>query len=159
MKIRRIEKEDLPLIAKLAKDKTIETMEDIDFKHSRICLSDNGEVLCFVVLRERSLIDFFNGDIPADENPEIMDDEYEEGDEWLTKEEIESEERHYEVIAMYDNGEDGVPFNRTLTSAETNGDEDRKKPRPHIGILWTTKEQPKYSNFYNFNNIVWLDMP
>ena len=68
MEIRRIEKKDLPMIAKLAKDETLKTRDDICFEHSKMCLDDDGEVLCFIVLRERSLIVFFNGNIPAVEN-------------------------------------------------------------------------------------------
>lgn len=152
MNIRRIEKKDLPMIAELVKDNTIETRDDICFEHSKICLSEDGEILCFIVLRERSLLEFFNGNIPMDENVEY-DEDYEEGEEWWVKEDIENNEKHYEVIAMYDNGKDGVPFNRTITSVESNNG---KYP---IGVLWTIKEQPKYSRFYNFNNIVWLDIP
>ena len=70
MNIRRIEKEDLPMIAELAKDETLKTRDDICFEHSKMYLSDDDEVVCFIVLRERSLIDFFNGNIPMDESVE-----------------------------------------------------------------------------------------
>ena len=150
MVVRKIEKEDLPVIAKLANDETLETMEDICFIHSRICLSDDGEVLCFIVVRERSLIEFFNGDIPADEHRGKY---YEEGDEWMTKESIENNDNHYEVVAMYANGKSGIPFNHTINAVEK-GD-----CRYQDCILWTTKEQERYSRFYNFNNTVWIDFP
>ena len=149
MIVRKIEKKDLPVIADLAKDETLETMEDICFTHSRICLSDDGEVLCFIVVRERSLIDFFNGNIPADEH---RGEYYEEGEEWWTKESIENNNHHYEVVAMYDKG-DSIAYNHTINAVEE-GD-----CRYQDCILWTTKEQEKYSRFYNFNNIVWIDFP
>ena len=147
MTIRKIEKNDIPIIAKLAKDKSLKTREDICFKYSRICLSDEGDVLCFIILREHSLIDFFNGEIPAAENMRY-DEDYEEGDEWWVKEHIEHFEKHYEVIAMYIKETQGSPsFINTLASIQDNG------------ILWTTQEQPKFSSFYNFNDKVWLEIP
>lgn len=150
MIVRKIEKEDLPVIAELAKDKSLETRDDICFTHSRICLSDDGEVLCFIVVRERSLIDFFNGNIPADEH---RWEYYEEGDEWWTKESIENNNNHYEVVAIYDNGKSGIPYNHTIIAVE-NGD-----CRYQDCILWSVKELPKWRGFYNFNNIVWIDFP
>ena len=149
MIVRKIEKEDLPVIARLANDETLETMEDICFIHSRICLSDDGEVLCFIVVRERSLIEFFNGDIPADEH---RGEYYEEGDEWMTKESIEKYNKHYEVVAMYYN-RDYVAYNHTIIAVE-DGDGTYQDC-----ILWTTKEQPRGRCFYNFNNTVWIDFP
>ena len=62
----------------MAKDETLKTRDDICFEHSKMCLDDDGEVLCFIVLRERSLLEFFNGNIPMDESVE-KDDNYEEG--------------------------------------------------------------------------------
>lgn len=153
MTIRKIETNDLPIIAKMANDNSLETRDDICFEHSRICLSDDGEVLCFIVLREHSLIDFFNGEIPADENTEY-DEDYVEGEEWFIKEDIEHFKDHYEIIAMYHKESIGSPsFNNTIVSVENNNE------KGSIGIIWTLKEQPKYSRFYNFNNKVWLDIP
>ena len=149
MIVRKIEKEDLPVIAKLANDETFETMEDICFIHSRICLSDDGEVLCFIVVRERSLIEFFNGDIPADEE---RDEYYEEGDEWMIKEIIENNDNHYEVVAMYYNG-DYIAYNHTIIAVEK-GD-----CRYQDCILWSVKELPRLESFYNFNNIIWINFP
>ena len=148
MTIRKIERSDLSIIAKLANDNSLETREDISFEHSRICLSDEGEVLCFIVLREHSLIDFFNGEIPADENFKY-DEDYEEGDEWWVKEHIEHFEKHYEIIAMYSKkGIGSISFNNTIVSIENKN-----------VILWTIKEQPKFSHFYNFNDAIWVDIP
>ena len=153
MAIRKIERNDLSIIAKLVNDNSLETRDDIYFEHSRICFSDEGEVLCFIVLREYSLIDFFNGEIPADENTEY-DEDYEEGEEWFIKEDIEYFKDHYEIIAMYHKESMGSPsFNNTIVSVENNDG------KGSIGIIWTLKEQPKYSRFYNFNNKVWLDIP
>ena len=150
MEIRRIEKKDLPMIAKLAKDETLKTRDDICFEHSKMFLSDDGEVVCFIVLRERSLLEFFNGNIPAVEN---FKGEY--LDEWWVKEEIESYDfKHYEIIAAYlKEGVDDQEFSNLLHAVEF---EDRK---PQIGIIWSIQDLPSNVCFYNFNNIVWLDMP
>ena len=147
MEIRRIEKKDLPMIAELAKDESLKTREDICYEHSKMCLSDDGEVLCFIVLRERSLIEFFNGNIPANID--------EDGDEWWEKEFIESYGyKHYEVIATYlKEGVSEMEFSELLHRVEF---EDRK---PQIGIIWSIQDLPSNVCFYNFNNIVWLDMP
>lgn len=146
MIVRKIEKEDLPVIAKLAKDKSLETRDDICFKYSKICLSDDGEVLCFILLKEHSLIDFFNGEIPADENTEY-DEDYEEGDEWWVKESIENNENHYEVIAMYSVETNEVPFNHTIAKIQDKV------------VFWTSSTPYFEHYFYHFNNKVWINFP
>ena len=146
MTIRRIEKSDMPIIAKLAKDKSFESRDDICFKYSKICLSDEGEVLCFIILREHSLIDFFNGEIPADENIEY-DEEYIEGEEWWIKDSIENHENHYEIIAIYSIGNNEVPFNNTIAEIQ-----DKM-------IFWSLSTPPYEHYFYHFNNKVWLNLP
>lgn len=159
MEIRRIEKKDLPMIAKLAKDETIETRNDICFEHSKMCLSDDGEALCFIVLCERSLLEFFNGNIPMDENVEY-DEDYEEGEEWWVKEDIEYIEEHYEIIAAY--LKEGITskcyyWQNLLFAVECDLHDDHYGPQ--IGILWSTQDLPSYADFYHFNNVVWIDFP
>lgn len=152
MKIRKIEKSDLPMISKLAKDKSIKKIEDICFEHSKICLSDDGEVLCFILLREHSLIDFFGGNIPKDNN---LRDNVEEGDEWWVKEDVESYiGKHYEIIAAYlkDKHYSGA-YSNLLYAVEF------EYMRPQIGILWSVNVLPVNIHFYHFNNIVWLNIP
>ena len=152
MVIRNIEKSDLPLVAKLAKDESVKTMDDICFEHSKICFSDEGDVLCFIALREHSLMDFFNGNIPKDEN---LDDDAEEGEEWWIKEDIESYVgKHYEVVATYlKNSYYSSIYSNLLYSVEF------EEWKPQIGILWSVKDLPISNNFYHFNNTVWLDIP
>ena len=151
MNIRRIEKKDLPMIAELVKDNTIETRDDICFKYSKMCLSDDGEMVCFIVLRERSLLDFFNGNIPMDENAQ-NDKYYEEGDEWRVKEFVESYDgQHYEIIATYlKEGVNRMEFSNLLITIESN---------PQIGIFWMINDPPSGAGFYHFNNVVWIDFP
>ena len=151
MKTRKIEKSDLPMIAKLAKDKSIKKIEDICFKHSKICLSDDGEVLCFIVLRECSLIDFFGGNIPKDEN---LWDDAEEGDEWWVKEDVEAYDgKQYEIIAAYlKEGLNTGVFSNLLYAVEFG-------KWTQIGVFWSTKDLPSSAHFYHFNNVVWIDIP
>ena len=147
--IRKIERADLPMLAELAKDKTIETRDDICFEHSKMYLSDDGEVLCFIVLRERSLIEFFNGNIPAVENFEK--DKHKYLDEWWVKEDIEYFEKHYEIIATYlKEGVSEMEFSNLLIAIESN---------PQIGIFWMINDPPNDADFYHFNNVVWIDFP
>ena len=147
--IRKIERADLPMIAELAKDKTIETRDDICFEYSKMCLSDDGEMVCFIVLRERSLIEFFNGNIPAVENFEK--DKHKYLDEWWVKEDIEYFEKHYEIIATYlKEGVSEMEFSNLLIAIESN---------PQIGIFWMINDPPSGAGFYHFNNVVWIDFP
>ena len=151
--IRKIERADLPMLAELAKDKTIETRDDICFEHSKMYLSDDGEVLCFIVLRERSLIEFFNGNIPAVENFEK--DKHKYLDEWWVKEGIEYFEKHYEIIATYlKEGVNDLEFSCLLTEIESEGGRG-----PQIGIFWIINDPPNDADFYHFNNVVWIDFP
>ena len=153
MNIRRIEKKDLPMIAKLAKDESIKTREDICFEHSKMYLSDDEEVICFIVLRERSLLEFFNGNIPAVENFEK--DKHKYLDEWWVKEDIESYDgKYYEIIAAYlKEGVSEMEFSNLLYVVEFEGG------NPQIGIIWTINDPPNEADFYHFNNVVWLDYP
>ena len=154
MNIRRIEKKDLPMIAELVKDNTIETRDDICFEHSKICLSEDGEILCFIVLRERSLLEFFNGNIPAVEN---FKGEY--LDEWWVKEEIEAfDGKHYEIIAAYlKEGVSGGEFGNLTFAVECDLHDDHYGPQ--IGVFWTTSPLPYMPDFYHLNNVVWVDFP
>lgn len=153
MELRRIERKDLPMIAQLAKDETLKTRDDICFEHSKMYLSDDGEVICFIVLREHSLLEFFNGNIPAVENFEINKHKY--LDEWWVKEFVESyDDKHYEIIATYlKEGVDDQEFSNLLHRIEF---EDRK---PQIGIIWSSQDLPSNVCFYGFNNVVWIDFP
>ena len=138
----------------MAKDETLKTREDICYEHSKIYLSDDDEVVCFIVLREGSLIEFFNGNIPAIEN---FENEY--LDEWWVKEEIDAfDGKHYEIIAAYlKEGVSGGEFGNLTFAVECDLHDDHYGPQ--IGILWSTQDLPSYADFYHFNNVVWIDFP
>ena len=88
MELRHITKEDLPKLAELISCEELATREDISFDHSAVAIDDSGVILAFVIMRQRSLQDFFGGRIP-DEIITEDDEDYEEGDEFIFRNEIE----------------------------------------------------------------------
>lgn len=103
MEIRNITKEDLPKLAELISCDDLATREDISFEHSAMAIDENGVIKAFVITRQRSLQDFFGGRIPD----EIItdDEEYEEGDEYIYRNETEEhfpESVQYEMIYSYE---------------------------------------------------------
>lgn len=104
MELRHITKEDLPKLAELISCEELATREDISFDHSAVAIDDNGVILAFVIMRQRSLQDFFGGRIP-DEIITEDDEDYEEGDEFAFREEIEenfSDNEQFEVVYSYE---------------------------------------------------------
>ena len=153
MKIRNITKEDLPIIAKFARNKKICGINNIYYKLSKICFSDDGEILCYILVCRNSLIDFFGGNIPADENVDVEDEDYdEENDKWWVKKVATLlEGRHYEIVDAYLKKEtDSIVFFKVLSSIES---------EYVSGFLWSKKELPDNTHFYLFNTIVWVDFP
>ena len=103
MEIRNITKEDLPKLAKLISCEELATRDDISFDHSAMAIDENGVIKAFVIMRQRSLQAFFGGRIPD----EIItdDEEYEEGDEYIYRNETEEhfpESVQYEMIYSYE---------------------------------------------------------
>ena len=64
MNTRNITKDDLPMLAELVGCPELTEREDMSFEHSSMAIDENGEVVAFIVLRQRSLQDFFGGEIP-----------------------------------------------------------------------------------------------
>ena len=64
MGLRHITKEDLPKLAELISCEELAAREDISFDHSAVAIDDNGVIVAFVIMRQRSLQDFFGGRIP-----------------------------------------------------------------------------------------------
>lgn len=78
------------------------------------------------------------------------EEDYEEGDEWWVKEDIE----YFDKITTYlKEGVDDQEFSNLLYAVEFEG------RNPQIGIIWSIQDLPSNVRFYNFNNIVWLDIP
>lgn len=80
MEIRNVTKEDLPKMAALLNDEALATRSDICFEHSKLMLDEDEKIISFIVLRQYSLNEFFNGDIPL-RKLDKTDKGYKEGDE------------------------------------------------------------------------------
>ena len=104
MELRHITKEDLPKLAELISCDELATRDDISFDHSAVAIDDNGVIVAFVIMRQRSLQDFFGGRIP-DEIITEDDEDYEEGDEFIYRNETEDhfpESIQFEMIYSYE---------------------------------------------------------
>lgn len=104
MELRHVTKEDLPKLAELISCEELAAREDICFEHSAVAIDDNGVIVAFVIMRQRSLQDFFGGRIP-DEIITEDDEDYEEGDEFIYRNETEEhfpESVQYEMIYSYE---------------------------------------------------------
>ena len=104
MELRHITKEDLPKLAELISCDELATRDDISFDHSAVAIDDNGVIVAFVIMRQRSLQGFFGGRIP-DEIITEDDEDYEEGDEFIYRNETEDhfpESIQFEMIYSYE---------------------------------------------------------
>ena len=104
MELRHITKEDLPKLAELISCDELATRDDISLDHSAVAIDDSGVILAFVIMRQRSLQDFFGGRIP-DEIITEDDEDYEEGDEFIYRNETEDhfpESIQFEMIYSYE---------------------------------------------------------
>ncbi len=104
MEIRNVTRGDLPKLAELISCGELATRDDISFEHSAVAVDGNGTVVAFVIMRQRSLQDFFGGRIP-DEIIAEDDEDYEEGDEFIYRNETEEhfpESVQYEMIYSYE---------------------------------------------------------
>jgi hypothetical protein len=117
-------------------------------------LDDNGKIVCYILLRESSLLDFFNGNISKQEN---LDDDAEEGEEWWVKEDIEQYyDKHYEVVAAFK--KENLNYYIESEFLENVEYGDKKNYQLQIGVLWSRKELP-FRHFSNFNDTVWINIP
>ena len=66
MEIRNVTQEDLPKMAALLNDETLATRSDICFEHSKLMINDDGEIVSFLILRQYSINEFLNGNVPLD---------------------------------------------------------------------------------------------
>lgn len=113
MEIRNVTRGDLPKLAELISCGELATRDDISFEHSAVAVDGNGTVVAFVIMRQRSLQDFFGGRIP-DEPSMKDDDEYMEGDEFIFRNEVEEnfpQDIHYEIIYSYESENDKFDHN------------------------------------------------
>lgn len=159
MNTRNVTKEDLPKFAELISCEELAKRDDISFKHSTMAVDDNGTVVAFAIMRQRSLQDFFGGRIPNEIISE-GDEDYMDGDEFVFRNEIEEnfpEHTHYELIYSYqselDSSNNGVC--RCYNFASQDG-----------VLVWNDISNPYIVKLLNtmgpdrdFNNMVSVDVP
>ncbi len=154
MEIRSITKEDLPMLVKVSSNQSLYN-EDICFELSKVSFNEQGEILCFFIVRKRSLYDFFGGEFPL----EIVDKDspdYEEGEEYWTKEDVDMlADEHYELIYVYSKeGISDSDFRRGYCAVPE-----------YTRVIWyDIKRQDIVSqmgpmHLYRFNDVVMLDIP
>ena len=153
MELRHITKEDLPKLAGLISCEELATRDDISFDHSAVAIDDSGVILAFVIMRQRSLQDFFGGRIP-DEIITEDDEDYEEGDEFIFRNEIEEnfpQNIHYEMIYSYET--ENYYYAQKCFGLLTNDD---------FILLWRDNKNPNISETLrdwvarNFNSVISL---
>ena len=108
MEIRNVTRDDLPRLAEIISCEELITREDICFEYSKLMTDTvdgvDNVILAFVLVRQRPVRDFFGGRIPDEIIPED-DEDYEEGDEFAFREEIEEyfrDNEQYEVVYSYE---------------------------------------------------------
>lgn len=155
MELRHVTKEDLPKLAELISCEELATREDISFDHSAVAIDDNGVIVTFVIMRQRSLQGFFGGRIP-DEIITEDDEDYEEGDEFAFREEIEenfSDNEQFEVVYSYERKDANEVF-EVYTAITYEG-----------VLLWCDNENVHINSVIkeyagrHFNNVISCDIP
>ncbi|MBR4197493.1 MAG: hypothetical protein IKQ94_01825 [Bacteroidales bacterium] len=102
---RSVTPSDLPQLAELIGRPELADRKDIAFEQSKILLDGSGNISGFIILRQRSLQDFFGGEIP-DEICDENDYCYYDGQEsWLREEMATSfpAKKHFEILYSYEN--------------------------------------------------------
>lgn len=138
MEIRNITKEDLPKLAELISCEELATRDDICFEHSKLMTDSlyyEEEIVSFVIIRQYSLNEFFNGKIPlwiGDKN----DKDYEDGNKyWLieTLDEFFAPNIQYELLYAYSRQNHCVSelYNHV-----------RITDNCILGFLWSTSHNP-----------------
>lgn len=159
MTFRSITKEDLPNLARLVDNQALCTMEGLCLEHSKMCLDDDGTVLAFIIIKQNSLIDYYGGQIPADEAIDKNGKYYEVGDEYHIHRVISEnfQGQQYELIEWYlsPNEPDEVLRKTFLRFVGIDS-----KP---IGVIWVEYVKgydiPLRTEFYDLNSEVWVSIP
>ena len=149
MKIKKVTKEDLPMLAELICSEELATREDICFEYSEYSINPKGEITAFVIVRQHSLFDYYKKNIP-----------YIQQARWnkkLIREQIHTwhsnDNDHYELLYCYQKSKnDHRHLHNLLAQTEI-------LPK---GIVWAKYHSGEdfllKTQFYNFNNDIWLYM-
>ena len=159
MEIVKLKKEeDLEMVKSLVDYKEYFESDNIMWDRSVKCITNNGDLLGFALIKPNSLFDFFGGEIP----PEIG---VPEDEKWWVKEDLECfKDDHYEVLYYLKeidaNYKKIVNTNSLFVLYEMNSELKTDKDENPIGIMWTKTIPFEYTGgYFLFNNIVYLNIP
>lgn len=159
MEIRNVTRDDLPRLAEIISCEELITREDICFEYSKLMTDtvdgEDNVILAFILVRQRPVRDFFGGRIPDEIIPED-DEDYEEGDEFAFREEIEenfSDNEQFEVVYSYERKDANEVF-KVYTAITYEG-----------VLLWCDNENVHINSVIkeyagrHFNNVISCDIP
>jgi hypothetical protein len=163
MTFRSIVKEDLANLARFVEKQDLCTMEGLCLEHSKMCLDDDGAILAFIIIKQNSLIDYYGGQIPADESIDKNGKYYKEGDENHIHRVIAEnfQGQQYELIEWYLNpNEPDEVLHETFLRLVYGEFNIESKP---IGVIWAEYVKgydiPLRTEFYDLNSEVWVSIP
>ena len=171
MEIRSIDKKDLPMLANLANDPNLCSIEDVCLEHSKLCIDDDGRIIAFIIVKPNSLIDFFGGEIEADESVDKKGKYYKDGSEFHLHRTVSEhfQNKQYELIHWYlepceydENSTEYVIHEEMLRNTFLRTMCATRKSKP-IGIIWMPYERgcniPILTEFFNLNNKILVSVP
>lgn len=93
---------DLPRLAELISCPELADRKDIAFEQSKVVFDDDDSIASFIILKRRSVQDFFGGEIPPDN---VLDTDY-EGEESWGRENLRRRpaDEQFELMYSYCNG-------------------------------------------------------
>ena len=154
IEIENITKEILPKLSQMIGSDLSLIQDDICFEHSKYCMNKDGEIIAFIILRNHSLYDYFNGEVPLDRNIVKWYSHIRDG----ISECFSEEDNHFEMIFYYlKDMEHSIHLYNLYAFTHTfeNG--------MPIGAIWTKYQSdldfPLKNHFYNFNDDIWIDAP
>ena len=153
MEVESITEENLPKIAEKIGDDSLLAYDDICFEHSMYSMNEKGEITAVIILRRNSLFDYFDGQIPADNN--FNENKY------IIKQSLNSlypnDTDHYEMVCCYLKSNNYFIHIHELYNLIL--PRDGSSP---TGVIWckchTDKDFPLKGVLYNFNNDIWIDL-
>jgi len=160
MEIRNVTRDDLPRLAEIISCEELITREDICFEYSKLMTDDNDMIVSFVIIRQYSLNEFFNGEIPLYKCDKNSND-YKEGDEFWFIEMLDdwfALDNQYEILYAYSIDDYFLPELY---------DHIRVTDNHALGLLWATIHNPyitddlkkwyfrKYNNDFLYDFVAW----
>lgn len=149
MKIRKVTKEDLPMLSELISCEELATREDICFEYSEYSINMKEEITAFVILRRHSLFDYYKGNIPCNLHSRWNKN--------AIREQIykchPNDNDHYELLYCYQKSKNDHRHLHNLCALTEIMPNGLIWAKYHSGEDFLLKDQ-----FYNYNNDIWLYM-